>query len=93
MTEPAAETEPRPYSMAVTITLVFSDECHREAWLLRQGALTLQPNSTMDQAVLADYARRCRSQDLVYLVGPLLYPSDADQATADAPTASEVNQQ
>ena len=50
--------------MAVTVTLVFADESHREAWLERAGLFAREVNG-------ADYERRKRNTNLVYLVGPV----------------------
>lgn len=50
--------------MAVTLTLVFSDESHRHAWMRRNGILGVRPGSD------ADYDIRKHNTNLVYTVGP-----------------------
>jgi len=67
--------------MAVTVTLVFSDEAHREAWLEEQGtiptlhALDIVDAKTRDgQRTIArrgDYEQRKGGPDLIYIVGPI----------------------
>ena len=49
-------------SMAVTLTLVFSDESHREAWMRRMGILDIPGRRS-------DYEARRSNTDLTYLVG------------------------
>lgn len=72
-------------SMAVTVTLVFSDELHREAWLVQQGIIAPEsplkvaddyelPSDRQEQKLCArriDYDRRRKNTDLQYTVGPL----------------------
>ena len=48
--------------MAVTVTLVFSDESHREAWLRRTGVLEKETRNL-------DYERRKGNTNLIYTVG------------------------
>lgn len=49
--------------MGVTVTLVFADEAHREAWLTRMGHLD-------DEGKRLDYVQRRQAQNLTFLVGP-----------------------
>lgn len=71
--------------MGVTVTLVFADELHREAWLIEEGMIAqVLPEKSDDgtynlgiglqQKLLAkrlDYERRRDNTDLVYEVGPV----------------------
>lgn len=50
--------------MAVSVTLVFACEAHREAWLERTGWLG-------DEAAKADYEKRQDHTDLMFYVGPV----------------------
>jgi hypothetical protein len=50
--------------MAVSITLVFSDEAHREAWLENSGWLDKPGART-------DYNRRKSNTNLMYGIGPI----------------------
>jgi hypothetical protein len=80
-TETKSWKSDRPYRMAVTVTLVFSDEAHREAWLEEQGAIpTLRALDVVDAntrdgqrmiAIRGDYERRKGGPDLIYTVGPI----------------------
>jgi hypothetical protein len=80
--------KPIPISgMAVTVTLVFADESHRQAWLEEQGILAreLPPKNGEGQFLLGemdrerrapvlrriDYERRKENTDLQYMVGPI----------------------
>jgi len=81
------KTEKTKYDMAVTVTLVFSDESHREAWLEMQGIVPdveVPPKNKDGEIELPedrdlrrkitkriDYNRRQHGPDLSYLVGPL----------------------
>ncbi len=69
-------------SMGVSVTLVFADEAHREAWLVREGFVPppcfqsdKQPDGTWvtvtPQGRRADYDRRKHNQTLIYVVGPI----------------------
>lgn len=51
------------YGMGVLVTLVFSDESHREAWA--------KANVLNTAEMVRDYKRRKESQNLVYNVGPM----------------------
>lgn len=61
-------------NMAVMVTLVFSDEAHREAWLIGSGfiksPLGKYSYSSLDTRRV-DYDRRKNSQNLIYVVGAL----------------------
>lgn len=46
-----------------TVTLVFADEAHREAWLHRQGLLE-------DDGALAHHLLHQSDSDLAFMVGP-----------------------
>jgi hypothetical protein len=50
------------FGPAVTVTLIFSDECHREAWMLRQGMLESEP-------MRLDYYRVQQSTDIPFIIG------------------------
>lgn len=66
--------------MAVTVTLVFSDEVHREAWLEQQNVIPtlhaldeVDPNTRDGQHAIAkrgDYEQR-KGANLVYIMGPI----------------------
>jgi hypothetical protein len=68
--------------MAVTVTLVFSDESHREAWLEEQGIVpglsaldAVDAKSREGQRFIArraDYEQRKGGPDLLYIVGPIV---------------------
>lgn len=61
---PAAEpSDANVTGMAVTVTLVFACESHREAWLRRTGILKSVPRER-------DYEHRCMNNNLTYSVGP-----------------------
>lgn len=80
-------TQKTSYGMAVTVTLVFSDEAHREAWLEGQGVVPdvelplKNPDGTFplpedrdDARKIAkrmDYERRQGGSNLTYMVGML----------------------
>lgn len=49
--------------MAVSLTLLFSDEAHREAWMRRNGIIGVSP------ARDADYELRCGESQLLYTIG------------------------
>lgn len=68
---PQAKNKANISGMAVTATLVFSDEAHREMWLRRMDVI-------QDESFLSDYENRKKGQDLVYIVGPI-GPGDFDQ--------------
>lgn len=70
---PQAKNKANISGMAVTATLVFSDEGHRESWLRRMGVI-----EGTDADFIADYENRKRAQDLVYIVGAI-GPGDFDQ--------------
>jgi hypothetical protein len=53
------------YGMATTVTLVFSDETHRGAWL-RKHVLN---SGEFPDAMKSDYNHRHQSQNLIYTVG------------------------
>ena len=60
--------------MSVTVTLVFADERHREAWLIKNGFVPSAKAVAADhfeQAKRVDYEHRMRSQNLAYTVGPV----------------------
>jgi len=72
--------------MAVTVTLVFADEAHREAWLEQEGIIAsdMPPTNAQDEYIVSsdpverklqarriDYVRRRENTDLEYLVGPI----------------------
>ncbi len=80
--------KPTPISgMAVTVTLVFADESHRQAWLEEQGIVAREcpPKNAAGEFVLGDmdrerrtpilrridYERRKENTDLQYMVGPI----------------------
>jgi len=78
--------EPNKWSMAVTVTLVFSDEAHRRMWLEQQGTIARElPPKSEDGYILdgldkearklalrrIDYEYRRDNTDLQYLVGPM----------------------
>lgn len=52
--------------MAVTVTLVFSDEAHREAWLRREGLFDGPRGGAQRQ----DYEHRRSNTNLTYLIAP-----------------------
>jgi hypothetical protein len=47
--------------MAVCLTLVFSDEAHREAWMMRQEMLSTAPR-------ILDYENRKGETNLYYVI-------------------------
>jgi hypothetical protein len=73
--------------MGVTVTLIFSDESHREAWLVQEEIIASDmPVMKQDEYVLPegntpeerkrvlkriDYERRRANTDLVYEIGPI----------------------
>jgi len=65
------------YNMAVTVTMVFSDESHREAWLIQQGIIPKEGVMPDDRrlARISDYLRRRENTDLQYLVGSMNEPT------------------
>jgi hypothetical protein len=69
---PQAKNKANISGMAVTVTLVFSDEAHRESWLGRMGVIP-EEGSFLD-----DYEHRKRAQNLLYIVAPI-GPADFDQ--------------
>ena len=54
------------FGMAVTTTLVFSDEAHRESWLRMNGVLD-HPDPEIAEAKELDYQRRQNDQNLIYM--------------------------
>lgn len=70
---PQAKNKANISSMAVTITLVFSDESHREMWLRRMEVIS-EPRV----GHFNDYGNRKGSQNLLYIVDPI-GPGDFDQ--------------
>jgi hypothetical protein len=87
---PQVDPKTAVVGMAVTVTLVFADESHREAWLLEQGivpACSLPPKNGQNEYVMPadyeerrdiarriDYERRRENTDLSYVVGPIRVP-------------------
>ena len=74
------------WGMAVTVTLIFADESHREAWLKQQGTIGAElPPTSADGYILdgldkearklslrrIDYENRKQNTDLQYTVGPI----------------------
>jgi hypothetical protein len=68
---PQAKNKANIRSMAVTVTLVFSDEAHRESWLRRLEVIS------EDAPFLSDYEKRKGAQNLLYIVDPI-GPGDFD---------------
>lgn len=68
---PQAKNKANVSGMAVTVTLVFSDEAHRGSWLERMKVVSRED---------PDYQSRCLAQNLIYMVGPI-GPGDFDQDT------------
>jgi hypothetical protein len=62
--------------MAVTVTLVFADEAHREVWLERQRIIAthsdLDHDHTTREAVRRfDYEKRKDNSNLLYIMMPV----------------------
>ncbi|KKL18565.1 hypothetical protein LCGC14_2474250 [marine sediment metagenome] len=52
-------------SMACSVTLLFTEECHREAWLKRNGLFRGEYGVERK----SDYERRRPNTNLMYMVG------------------------
>lgn len=63
--DPVTERKANLESMAVTVTLVFSDEAHREAWLTREGLFD-GPDGKFRRL---DYESRKGNTNLTFIVG------------------------
>jgi len=68
--EPAVGIGAGEYGSSVAVTLMFSDEAHREAWLAKNGFFEHKDPRRVEAKKL-DYQRRRGNQNLFYVAGPV----------------------